>query len=75
MKPEDEVAKKLGSRIRELREARGLSQERLAEKAQLHRTYLGGIERGLRNPALRNIAKIAEALETSVATLFEEEQL
>ena len=49
-------------RVRELRHTRGLSQEKLAEKAGIHRTYVGGIELGLRNPSLRNIARIAQAL-------------
>jgi transcriptional regulator with XRE-family HTH domain len=57
--------------VRTLREAKGWSQERLAEEAGVHRTYLGGIERGLRNPSLRNIAKLARALGVSLARLFE----
>ena len=57
-------------RVRELRHAKGLSQEKLAEEAGIHRTYLGGIELGLRNPSLRNIARIARALGTKVADLF-----
>lgn len=50
--------------------ARGLSQEELAFKASIHRTYLGGIERGERNPALKNIAAIAKALDVSIPELF-----
>jgi len=57
-------------RVRELRQAKGLSQEKLAEHAGIHRTYLGGIELGLRNPSLRNIARIAQALGVQVADLF-----
>ena len=60
----------LGQRIKELRQAKGLSQEELAFKAGVHRTYLGGIERGERNPALKNIAAIAEALGVSLSELF-----
>ena len=52
----------LGEAIREKRWARGLSQERLAELAGLHRTYIGGIEQGRRNVSLINIYRIAGAL-------------
>ena len=51
----------LGRRIRQLRDEQGISQEKLAEKADIHRTYLGGIEVGIRNPSLKNIAAIASA--------------
>ncbi len=60
-----------GQRVRTLREAKGWTQEELAEKADIHRTYLGGIERGLRNVALRNIAKIAQAFELSLSEFFQ----
>ena len=53
-----------------MRLARGLSQEELAFRAGVHRTYLGSIERGERNPALRNIAAIAKALDISLSELF-----
>jgi transcriptional regulator with XRE-family HTH domain len=59
-----------GRRVRELRKIQGLSQELLAEKANLHYTYLGGIERGERNPSLKNIIKIAGALGVNVVMLF-----
>ena len=61
---------KFGTRLRELRQARGLSQEALADAAQLDRTYLGGVERGERNLTLRNIEKIAKALDLNIAELF-----
>lgn len=64
------IQKQFGQTVRELRLARGLSQEELAFKAGVHRTYLGSIERGERNPALKNIAAIAEALEVSLPQLF-----
>ncbi len=47
-----------------------LSQEELAFKARIHRTYLGGIERGERNPLLKNIAAIAKALGVTLSELF-----
>lgn len=59
-------------RIRELRNAKGLSQERLAEEAGIHRTYLGGIETARRNPSLKNLIRIARALGVSMGTLFHE---
>jgi len=64
------LEKKFGSRVRELRVARKLSQEEVAHRAGVHRTYLGGIERGERNPSLKNIALIAEALGVSLSELF-----
>lgn len=58
-----------GDRIRQRRCHLGLSQEQLAEKSGFHRTYIGTIERGERNPALRNIVRLAEALSVDVGTL------
>ena len=59
-----------GKRIRAVREDRGLSQEGLAELADLHRTYVGGIERGERNVSLINIWHIADALGVDPSVLF-----
>jgi len=64
------IQKQFGERVRELRLAKGLSQEELAFKSGMHRTYLGGIERGERNPSLKNIAAIAEALGVTLSELF-----
>lgn len=47
-----------------------LSQEELAERAELHRTYISSIEHGKRNPSLENIEKLAKALDTSISELF-----
>lgn len=52
----------LGANVRAHRQRLGLTQEQLAEAADLHRTYIGAIERGDRNVSLRNIASIAQAL-------------
>lgn len=61
----------LGGRIRELRKDRGLSQERLAELSDVHRNFIGFIERGERNVGVRTIIALAQALQISPAALFE----
>lgn len=65
-----EIYKKFGNNVRKFRLKRNLSQEKLAELSDLHRTYIGGIERGERNLSLKNIYKIAEALNIKVSELF-----
>ena len=67
------VAKTLGKRIRQLRNTKGWSQEYLADEAGMHRTYLWGIEQGVRNPSIRHLVQIADALGVSVAALFAHE--
>jgi transcriptional regulator with XRE-family HTH domain len=59
-----------GRRIRELRLKKGWTQERLADRADRHWTYIGGIERGERNITLAVIADLARALEVDVRELF-----
>lgn len=58
------------SKVKQLREERGLSQEKLAAKAGLHRTYIGMVERQERNPSLSCIYKIAKGLNVGIKDLF-----
>ena len=62
--------KQFGKQILRLRRARALSQEKLAELADLHRNYVGGIERGERNVGLRNIVRLARALKVAPSELL-----
>ena len=66
----EDILKLVGRRIRDLRKERGLSQELLGEKGGFHYSYIGQIERGEKNIALLNIAKIADALDVSISQLF-----
>ncbi len=59
----------LGKNVRATRLARGFSQEQLAERSGLHRTYIGGIERGERNVSLLNLVRLAQALEVDISQL------
>ena len=59
-----------GRHIRHMRALRGSTQEEVAHRAGVHVTYLSGIERGVRNPSLKNIRAIAKALGASTAELF-----
>lgn len=59
-----------GQAIRDARRCQGISQERLALMCGLDRTYISGIERGMRNPSLKNILRLADALSTTPAELF-----
>lgn len=58
-----------GRNVARLRDEAGLSQDKLAEKADLDRTYLSGIERGVRNPGIRTVLRLARALGASVDQL------
>jgi transcriptional regulator with XRE-family HTH domain len=62
----------LGGNVRKLRKRRGLSQEELAQDAEIDVTYLGGIERGRRNPSLLVIARIADRLGVHPTKLLQE---
>ena len=65
------ILKTLGSNIRERRLKLELSQEKLAYNANIHRTYLGAVERGEKNVSFKNLFKIARALNISVSDLTE----
>lgn len=62
----------LAKNLRLLREELNMSQEDLAEATGLHRTYISGLERGVRNPTVRILEKLADALKTSPASLLSE---
>lgn len=60
-----------GRNLKRLREERQLSQEQLAERAELDPTYISGIERGIRNPSVLSIVRVAKALKIDASGLFE----
>lgn len=70
MRDKRDILIKFGCKIRELRKEKGLSQEQLSFKADLHRTYIGMIERAEKNITLTNIEKIAKALDVDIKNLF-----
>ena len=61
----------VGKNVKSYRELKGISQEELAFEAELHRTYVSGVERGIRNPTVLIVAKLAEALGVTPSTLLE----
>lgn len=65
-----DILERFGERVRELRKAKGWSQEKFAHQCGLDRTYMGGVERGERNLALRNIERLAAALGISIERLM-----
>jgi transcriptional regulator with XRE-family HTH domain len=72
MESKQTILLKFGERVREFRKDKEMSQEDLAHKADLHRTYIGMIERAEKNITLLNIEKIANALNVSVKDLLDE---
>ena len=66
-----EINKQVGEKIRKARLAKGLSQEELAHEADLHRAYIGQIERGEKNIGVQNLQKIATALKIKMAAILE----
>jgi len=67
----NKALEKFGQTVRKLRLSKGYSQEKLAELTSLHRTYIGGLERGERNVGLLNIIRLANALDVPPRTLVE----
>jgi transcriptional regulator with XRE-family HTH domain len=67
---DSEILKNFGERVRHLRKLKDISQEELAHRADLHRTYIGMIERAEKNITLLNIEKIAVALDVSLSELL-----
>ncbi|MGH9892357.1 MAG: helix-turn-helix domain-containing protein [bacterium] len=65
------IRKALGAEVRRRRLRLGLTQEKLAERAQLHPTYVGAIERGERNVSLHNIVRLSRALQTKPSALLD----
>ena len=65
----DRTLVSFGRNVARLRGERGLSQDKLAEKADLDRTYVSGIERGVRNPGIKIVIRVAKALNASVSDL------
>jgi transcriptional regulator with XRE-family HTH domain len=67
---EERILRQFGERLRKLRNSHGYTQETLADKAKMHFTYVGQIERGVRNPSLINLHKLAKALNVTGGELF-----
>ena len=67
-----DVRRRLGLNVKVLRAERGLSQEELAFESRLHRTYISGVERGIRNPTVTVVKKIADALKVPASWLLDE---
>lgn len=72
MAKRSDILERFGERVRELRSDQGYSQESFAHEVGIDRTYIGGIERGERNVALRNIERIANALGVTLSDLMED---
>ena len=68
---DDDILERIGLNITIIRERRGLTQEKLAELAGLHRAYIGQIERGEKNIGLKNLEKIANGLNINVKDLLD----
>ena len=65
-----DITKQIGAAIRSLRLEKGISQEELAHRAELDRTYVSGLERGMRNPSVKALQRITDALGTTLDVFF-----
>jgi transcriptional regulator with XRE-family HTH domain len=70
-----DIKQKIGKRIKELRALKGFSQEELAARADIDRTYVNSVENSKRNISIINIEKIAKALKTDLAVFFDEQNM
>ena len=70
-KRKESLLRSVGARVRKCREQREWTQEDLAERAELDRSYIAGIEAGLRNPSIKAVAKIARGLELTLSELLQ----
>ena len=70
MLAKDRTLISFGRNVARIRSQRGFSQDKLAEKANLDRTYVSGIERGVRNPGIKAVIRIARALEVAIGDLL-----
>ena len=70
-KRKDPILRSVGARVRQCREKRDWTQEDLAERAELDRSYIAGIEAGLRNPSIKAVAKIARGLGLTLSELLQ----
>ena len=70
-----EIQKILGQSIRKHRQRLAMTQEQLAEKSETHRTYLADIERGVRNPSIETVRRLAKALGLTISEFFEAAEL
>jgi transcriptional regulator with XRE-family HTH domain len=68
-----DIRRRLGLNLQRLRKAKGWSQEEFADRAAIHRTYVSGVERGVRNPTITVVEKLAIVLETTIGALGDTE--
>lgn len=68
------VQENFGKNVRRVREGKAWSQDKLSDETGLHRTYISGIERGVRNPTIKIAQTIADALDIDLGTLFTQER-
>jgi transcriptional regulator with XRE-family HTH domain len=66
-----DIRRQVGLNLKKLREKRGWSQEELSLDSGVHRTYVSGVERGIRNPTVTVLGRLAETLQTSPASFFD----